>query len=198
MAKKKSKTKSTGQQNLSVSPERYIREKGRTLPIGKCYITSNWRETGLAHIIVTRVRPSGNLVVGLFLTDTFCLGVKDAIYYHNMTDYEFGQLLKTIESNLGLEEISYNEAHNIIYGAIGWAEEGGISPHKDFSVALYILEDDTEDVPLIEYEFGKNGKHFLAVSSLPSEKRYINTLKKNLGDDFEYTILADDYNDYED
>ena len=30
-------------------------------------------------------------------------------------------------------------------------------PQKDFAVARYILEEDTEDIPLIEFEFGMDG-----------------------------------------
>ena len=62
--------------------------------------------------------------------------------------------------------------HNWIYGAIAWANEAGISPHKSFSVTQYMLEEDTEDIPLIEYEFGCNGKHRLCCSSKIEANKY--------------------------
>ena len=189
MAKKKSKNKSKGQKQPALSPYRFMREKARTLPIGKCYIAPpDWQESGMAHVIVTRVRPSGNLVMASFLVDTFCLGVKDAGYHENMTPYDFEQYLDNYKNGMGLEEISYNEAHNIIYGAMAFAEEGGIKPSKEFDPAGYILEEDTDDIPLIEYDFGKNGKHFLVVNPDRKEMPYYHTLKKNLGDDFEYVM----------
>lgn len=80
MAKKKSKNKNSSQQKAKLSPERFMREKARSLPIGKCYITPDWKEDGEAQIIITRQRSNGNLVMGAFLVDTFCLGVKDAGY----------------------------------------------------------------------------------------------------------------------
>lgn len=178
-----------------------MREKARTLPIGKCYITPpDWQESGMAHIIVTRVRPSGNLVMSSFLVDTFCLGVKDAGYHENMTPSDFEEYLNNYRKGLGLEEISYNEAHNIIYGAIAFAEEGGINPNKEFDTAGYILEEDTEDIPLIEYDFGKNGKHLLIVHPDRKEMPYYHILKKNLGDDFEFVmpyVDEDEDDDYE-
>lgn len=198
MAQKKGKSK--GGQRPPLSPKKYIKEKGRTLPLGKCYITSDWKEQGVSQIIVTRVRPAGNLAIAIFLTDTFCLGVKDIMLNHNLPPYEFEELLESMQQSIGIEEITYNEAHNIIFGAIEWAEEGGIAPHKDFAIAQYLLEEDNDDVPLIEYEFGRNGKHFLVVTSRPEEKRYIATLRKNLGENFDYSIIgnpySDDYDDY--
>lgn len=199
MAKKKSKNKSKGQQPPALSPYRFMREKARTLPIGKCYIApSDWQETGMAHVIVTRVRPSGNLVMGIFLVDTFCLGVKDAVCRDNLTPEEFLGHLDFYARRLGLEEISYNEAHNIIYGAMAFAEEGGIMPSKEFDLAGYILEEDTEDVPLIEYDFGKNGKHFLTVNPDRKEMPYYHILKKKLGDDFDYIMPYGDEVEEED
>lgn len=201
MAKKKSKSKNKGQQQAALSPYRFMREKARTLPIGKCYIAPpDWQEEGMAHVIVTRVRPSGNLVMAAFLVDTFCLGVKDVGYHENMSPSDFEGYLNNYKRGIGLEEISYNEVHNIIYGAMAFAEEGGIKPVKEFDPAGYILEEDTDDIPLIEYDFGKNGKHFLVVSPDRKEMPYYHILKKNLGDDFEYVMPYGNNNEesYED
>lgn len=201
MAKKKSKNKSKGQQQAALSPYRFMREKARTLPIGKCYIAPpDWQESGMAHIIVTRMRPSGNVVMAAFLVDTFCLGVKDASYHENMPSSIFEDYLNNYKKGMGLKEISYNEAHNIIYGAMAFAEEGGIKPAKEFDPAGYILEEDSEDIPLIEYDFGKNGKHFLVVNPDRKEMSYYHILKKNLGDDFEFILPygnVEEKDDYE-
>jgi hypothetical protein len=88
--------------------------------------------------------------------------------------------------------------HNWIYGAIAWANEAGISPHKSFSVTQYMLEEDTEDIPLIEYEFGCNGKHRLCCSSKIEANKYLKMMQKKLTED-EYDIevpdMSDDYDD---
>mgnify|MGYP001635456993 CR=1 FL=1 len=173
-------------------------KKVSTLPIGKCYITPDWKESGISQIIISRIRPSGNLSVGIFLVDTFCIGVKDATYYTNMSEVDFETLIKRYESGQGLEEISYNEAHNIIYGAIAFAEDGGIQLAKDFKIAGYILEEDTDDIPLIEYEFGKNGKHFLVINSDKREMPYFHQLKKTLGDDFEFVMNCNEDDESDD
>lgn len=187
-----------------MSPVKYIREKARTLPIGKCYINPTWQPVGLAHIVVTRVRPSGNLVVAYLLVDTLCLGIKDMKVAHNITPEDLKEdVLDAIASTLELEEIDYVTAHNIIYGAISYAEEGGVEPPKGFDVAKFILEEDTDDIPLMDFEFGRDGKHVLYVGEDGSERKYINTLRDKLGDDLEieaceYDGDFDDDDDCED
>lgn len=193
MAKRKSKHRNKGSQKTRIPPERFMREKTRALPIGKCYITPDWKKSGSALVIVTRIRPSGNLVMGVFLVDTFCVGVKDAHYRENIPELEFGEYIEKYKNGPGLEEISYNEAHNIIYGAIAFAEEGGVRPSKEFGIAGYVLEEDTDEVPLIEYEFGKNGRHFLVINSAWREMHYLRTLEKTLGGDFEYVMEDGDW-----
>lgn len=189
MAKKKTKNKGKGQQQPALSPYRFMREKARTLSLGKCYIAPpDWQDSGMAHVIVTRVRPSGNMVMATFLVDTFCLGVKDAGYHENITPSDLEAYMNKYKNGMEVKEISYDEAHNIIYGAMAFAEEGGIKPAKEFDPAGYILEEDTDDIPLIEYDFGKNGKHFLTVSPDRKEMPYYHILKKNLGDNFEFVM----------
>lgn len=185
MAQKKPKNKKKAQQT-QMSPERFLREKARTLPIGKCYITPDWENQGLAQVIVSRIRPNGNIAGVMFLVDTLCLGVKDVNINVNMEPDAFEDFIQGLQKDLGLEEISYNEAHNIIYGAISFAEEGGINPTKEFNLGQYILEEDTEDIPLIEYDYGKNGKHLLIIGADKKEKHYLKTLRNILGENFDY------------
>ena len=52
-----------------------------------------------------------------------------------------------------------------MYGAIAWAEEAGIEPDKSFAVMKYMLEEDTDNIPLLEYEFGRDGKHLLMANN---------------------------------
>lgn len=58
-------------------------------------------------------------------------------------------------------EIPYEVAHNLIYGSIEFAEEAGIEPVDAWDITQYILEEDDDNVPLIEYQWGLNGMHYL-------------------------------------
>ena len=187
------KKKKAARQETFLSPEQYVREKARTLEIGDCFINDGYDECGLGNIIVTRLHKGGRKTIGVYLVDMFCLGVKDAFYRLRMDDIEYDGFIQTISSKYHLNKISYNEAHNLIYGAIEFADEAGIAPCKDFALAKYILEEDTEAVPLIEYEYGKDGKHLLIVGSKKEADRYLPALMANLGSDFNYIIKDDPF-----
>lgn len=184
MAKKK---KSNGQQQ-HLSPENYLRTKARSLEIGKCYMAQDIFESGEGHVIVTRNHKGGKISVACYLVDVWCVGVKDSFYRLRMDPYEFDELLERFKSNFEMNECSYNEVHNLIYGAISFAEEGGIEPDKSFALTKYMLEEDTDDIPLIEYEYGKDGKHYLVAMNNLDASKYLPKLSAALGEDFHYTI----------
>ena len=198
MAKNKKKTSQGGGQQF-LSPEKYLRERARTLPIGKCYINEDADDAGEANIIVTRKHTGGRVSMANYLVDMLCLGVKDTFYHLRLEEFELEEYLNQYPGFF--KECSYEEAHNRIYGSIAFAEEGGIEPHKDFRLTQYMLEEDTDDVPLMEFEYGRNGKHFLVCHSNLEASRYLPTLRKHLGDNFDYaigdddTFEDDDYND---
>ncbi|MGH2643198.1 MAG: hypothetical protein ACRDE2_04565, partial [Chitinophagaceae bacterium] len=78
----------------------------------------------------------------------------------------------------------YPLVHNIIYGAIEFAEDFGFFPHKDFKTTQYILEEDDDRVELIDIEFGKEGKPFYFVG--PNEdpvkqSKILATLERTAG-----------------
>lgn len=188
MAKKKqTKGRQKGQQFLS--PEQYMRQRVRSLEIGTCYVSNDMTGCGEGHVIVTRRHTGGRVSMAMYLVDTFCLGVKNSLFRLRLEEEELQEKLDRIPD---LRECTYDEAHNWVYGAISWAEEGGIEPDKSFAVTKYMLEEDTDDIPLIEYEFGHNGKHFLMANSNLEASRYLPLLRKNLGEgNFTFTIKSD-------
>lgn len=195
MVKKKTKKQAPAQ----LSPEQYVRKKARGLKIKACYITDDYETTGLGQIVVAREHINGKVTLGSYLVDKFCLGVKNTFYKFSMSEYEYDEFVSRVCSH-GAKEISYEEAHNRIFGAVEFAEEAGIEPHKNFKLTQYILEEDDDRVPLIEYEYGKDGKHYLIAKNNLEASRYLPLLRKNLGDDFKWVILADPYSttcDYE-
>ncbi len=160
MAKKKQH-----KQQPQLDPFAYIRTKARTLPIYKCYINSNWKEKGLASIIVARQHTTGNFTTGMYIVDTFCKGLVQTYTKFNgdedILKFNLELHIPPEGDFITLMEIDYTLAHNIIYGAISFAEENGYKPHKDFETFKYILEEDDEDIELIEIDFGVDGKPFL-------------------------------------
>ena len=173
-----------------LSEEQYLIQRARTLKIGKCYISNDIEKIGEGFIIVTRLHTGGKISAVFYLVDTYCLGVKDSFYEMRCTTDEVKEILSQYEN---MRECSYEEAHNMIYGAIEFAEEAGIEPHRSFRLTQYMLEEDTEDIPLIEYEFGKNGEHFLISEDYDELDRYFPTLKEHLGENFNYIVKDDGF-----
>ena len=195
MAHKKKNGKG-GRPQKPMSADKYIKENARKLDIGLCYANPDWPMCGMAMVIVTRLHKNGNITAGFYKIDTFCLGVKDSFYILNASEEELDDKLSLIEENFNIEEITYDEAHNLIYEALEFAAEAGIKPCEEWAVTRYILNDDNDgSVPLIEYEMGRNGKHFLVAKDNMELSKYLPTLKANLGDGVEYSFISDLFDD---
>jgi hypothetical protein len=62
-----------------------------------------------------------------------------------------------------------------------------------------MLEEDTEDVPLLDLEFGYEGKHLLMANDQRELNFYLPLLEKNLGEGkYSWTIKYDSVSDMED
>jgi hypothetical protein len=144
---------------VKLSPEKYIQTKARSLPVHECLINSDWQSSGMATVLVSRKQPSGNFIVGVYIVDVLCLGLKITYFYFNQTARYYEEELKDLlfQGQLSVP-CDYVLAHNVIYGAVAYAEDLGFRPDKDFAVTQYILAEDDESVELIELEFGRDGK----------------------------------------
>jgi hypothetical protein len=184
--KKRSKTV-----QIPLSPEKYIRNRCRSLPIEECYINNSWKEDGIAQIFITRKHSNDNITVGIYFVDIYCLGVKYTYYRFNIPQFELDDLIESTFKEMNIVPINYKLAHNIIYGAIAYAEDYGFSPHKDFTkITQFVLEEDDENVELVELEFGHNGKPLLLIQDKnESYDGYLRTLEKTAGKgNFEYIL----------
>jgi hypothetical protein len=142
-------------QPKQLSPENYIKTKARTLPIDKCYVNADWKETGMANIIVARIHSNRNYTFGVYLVDLYALGTKNTFFNFNQPE----AVLRDILGRANFIETDYILGHNIIYGGNEFAEENGFKIHKDFGeLTQYILDADDELVSLMDIEFGKDGK----------------------------------------
>jgi hypothetical protein len=156
MAKQKKKTTAPPK----LSPENYIRQKSRTLPVHECLINNDWESEGLANILISRSHTNGNFTVCTYLVDLKLLGVKDTLHIFNIDEEKYNELKETYYHQFTVvEPISYTLAHNIIFGAVAFAEEFEFKPHKDFtSTTEFFLEEDDDNIELMDLEFGQDGK----------------------------------------
>ncbi len=201
MSKKKKKSAKQGVPQQNMTPKQYIKSgRARKLPLLECVINSDWEESGLASLVVARQHTTGNVTFGFYLVDVFCLGVKnsDVGFSRSKDDYEdfLGKMSDRHMS--GLIRIDYAMAHNILFGVVAYAEDLGFKPHKDWSFSQMVLEEDTDDVPLIDIEFGRNGKPCFINGPFDSVNRVVNTLKKSVGEGNFDVVLIDGGNSFGD
>ena len=162
MANKKNKNKKKVQPQQPMSPTKYFTSgRARQLPIEECWISPDWKEAGICTVVVARKHTTGNVTFGVYLMDTFCLGLKNTYAVFNRTQFDYDDIMSDMYAQHGGRiPIDYALAHNIVYGGIAYAEDLGLKPHKDWATSQFILEEDTEDIELIDVEFGKDGKPF--------------------------------------
>lgn len=181
-----SKKKQHNNNQPPMSDERFIKERMRNLEIGYCYCTEeNLRNDGEGVVIISRKHTGGKVSVCCFLLDTFCLGVKDVNWLLRAEDDDLEEVVSHYDN---IDLVDYVTAHNWIYGALAFAEDAGIQPCKEYRTAQYFLQEDDDDVPLLEFPFGKNGKHFLVAHDQAELNRYLPVLRKNLGDDYTFVL----------
>src|SRR5690348_17015940 len=85
LMKKRSKQKAVAQhesyqQALTPSSPQAILRRARTFHLYECLISDNWNKKdnmGLVEVLVARQQPDGNICFGVYLVDTFCLGLKN-------------------------------------------------------------------------------------------------------------------------
>ena len=174
----------------SASPLYHVRQ-ARNYPFDGCWIQRDWQDSGLAVIVIARSQPNGNIVFGNYLVDYYCLGLKNTYFNIDIAPGEFRRsLLPRMFENVGQPmEISPALAHEIIYGAIEYADRYGFKPQRDFRDSQYIL-----DLPDVHprsgrVEFGKDGKPFYVSGPYDNADRIVSQLMRTAGEgNFDYLM----------
>jgi hypothetical protein len=170
------------------NPQKYLIEAARKLPIHSCLVNEAWDEMGMAVVIITRLRPKGTFVIGTYVVDTFCLGLKDTAWWVDADDEHLERIQKGMQ--LDFVEIEEDVAFNIIYGAIRYAKNLDFQPHKDFETTQYILNP-FSSIEDLELTFGLNGKPNYVQGPKDKPLSIIQKLERKLGKGgFEFTMEA--------
>jgi len=180
----------TGRPGPQSSKKRII-EAGNC-PIYECLINPGWKDRGLAHILVSRRQPDGNILFGVYLVDVFCLGLKNTFCNADMPVSVYrAKLRDPLERKEGLVECPASLARAIIYGGIEYASQFGFRPQKDFELSKYVLEDESSVEPVEEIEFGKGGRPLFIAGPHDDVDRIIRQLERTAGDgNFDYLYGA--------
>ena len=170
------------------SPQKYIMQNGRRLPIEKCLIADGYEYNLHTICLIVRRQPSNYFTAALFMIDRHCLGVKDAFANCNLTSHDISEMISRSESKIGtMEEVSPAHLHNMVYGALDYAESLGFGPHKDFKLAEFVLDPDLVDDGIDDIEFGMDDKPFFIAGPFDNVPKILATLNRTVGEgNYEY------------
>lgn len=151
-------------------------------PFYKCLIGTDWKQHGLARIVVARTQPNGLLVYGAFLADLFCLGVKGAFCNAEMPIQEFQEVFVPAHfCNTKPQAISLDFAKAVIYGSIAYARDLGFEPDPDFNLASNVLGG-TNFKPDPKVKFGgPRDKPLYVIGPNDNSRQIISKLERKLG-----------------
>lgn len=165
------------------SPIKYLKEKGKELPIEKCLMADFYKENnGVTICLIIKKQPSGKFSFANILVDRLCLGVKSSIVNCNLSEIELNEMLERVSEHGEMLEVSPEYFHNMVYGALDYAEGLGFSPPKDFYIAEYLLDQNYISDEIDSIEMGYNGKPLYIQGPYDDSKKIIQTLNNSVGE----------------
>ncbi len=167
----------------------YLIKNAKNYPLFECLINNDWQDKGLAHILLSRRQPNNKLILGVYLVDIFCLGLKNTFSNANMSMEEYQKLKLSIFEETAISSYSPGKAYRIIIGAIEYAKRIGFKPQKDFYLSKYVLEELPDTDHDFQLEFGREGKPFFIAGPDDNVETIIETLRKNVGEgNFDFIV----------
>jgi len=126
----------------------------------EAYQSNTLFEQGMGYVTVARFKLSGETEVGVFLIDTYCLGVKNA-FFTRVWDHEYdGEFLGKVFAREGKTGISPSCARKLVQDAVEYANQLGFSPHSDYREAARVLGGIDPSKCERTFVFGSEGKPF--------------------------------------
>ena len=131
-----------------------LSKKATEFKVEQCLINDDWQESGLAQIVLVRQMPNLKYLMGIYLVDIFCLGLKDSFLRVNFKQEDVVQFIHRVPQQL--IEISYEDVRSVVLGAIEYASQWRFEPNQGWSQTRYLVEFDRAYEK--KFTFGKEGK----------------------------------------
>lgn len=167
-------------------------------PIYECWEPQQLFEQGIGTVVVTRKTENNNILIGVFLLDVYCLGVKDS-YIRLIPKKEYSFMLEKMRENEPLKFIHPSCARKLVEDAEDYARELGFSPHRDYTPAKKIFGEIESKACPRSFQFGKEGKPYYFAGphdNAAFRKNVVDTLMKKCGPDGFHYVLGLDEEDF--
>jgi len=164
-------------------------------PIHECFVPEGLFDSGMGNVVVSRKMSDGNIGFSIFLVDTYCLGIKDALFGIK-PQWEYDNMINDYKQRDNLQRIHPSCARKLIEGAVAYAKDLGFNSHRDYRISKQIFGDIDPEVCPMSFEFGKDGKPFFIAGPYDTPKKckmIMDTLTKRCGEDGFHFIVKEDF-----
>lgn len=194
--KKRTERRQAGTQvrgNLASGAMVYLRQ-ATTYPIEHCWAQEGWREDGLAMIVMARRQPNDRFIVGQYLVDLGCLGLKQTMVRTDIAEEDLDPgLLAEVYQDAPPIPVEPDLAHEIIYGGIRYAGELGFRPHRDFRLTRLMLEPEADYPDAGRVTYGRDGQPFYVAGPYDHSDAILRRLERAVGvGNFGYMLHLED------
>jgi tetratricopeptide (TPR) repeat protein len=148
-------------------------KRAAEFPVYEVWINNDWRDEGMAQIVVARQLPNLRYMLGVYLVDTFGLGLKDTFHRPQLKYEDLEDLLGRFPAEL--EEAEYEDARSIVLGAIEYARKLGFEPQRDFKRTSTIIEGERDFER--KFTFGNDGVPFYVQGPNDDSSKIVDKLK---------------------
>ena len=119
----------------------------------RCFVNADWREQGIASIVAFKDARGFGQVMGAFLVDLWCFGLKDAWGRTEVTGEEID---RTVNGRMKLEPLDLAVAQRLVAGAIAFSRKNGFRLPVNYERWTAMLGI-TSETPIDLSEFGIDG-----------------------------------------
>lgn len=163
--KKLNKKKNKRQQKHATLQRRHSTDPGvalkgvETFPIYDVRVPVSMWEVGMGNVVIARWAPDRNLVVGIYLLDTYYLGIKSA-FWKSMSLLEYSSMISklTKSAKCELRQVKPEYLAKLLIDIEAWALQMTNSrPHADYSHARKLLAGIDPSLCTDSFSFGRDG-----------------------------------------
>ncbi len=120
-------------------------------------VSENLFEKGIGYAIFSRKLHSGEIAVGVFRLDVFCLGIRRA-YANILTRDVYEERIQKTSQEARLVHLHPACCHKLIAQCAEFALDLGFAPHREYGLTTSIFGNTDPTVCPKEFTFGKNGR----------------------------------------
>jgi hypothetical protein len=135
-----------------------IREAARQ-PLLQCLVSENLFKNGVGTVTLVRGVSREQQHIGVFMLDTFCLGVKDT-YFRTVDRQEAEYILEVQHQADTAEPIAPGEARKLLQDAVAWAAGNGFVAPEEYAPVERLFGDVVPAATNYMARFGREAKVF--------------------------------------